>query len=195
MKRIEFYRNPQGQVNLQYDSGESHTMRESDREFIERVLDILDTFYPKALAGLDKWFAASRPNSRYFDFLRVRQFILCNFGEFDSYIDLDEFDNFHFEFVQCTIRATCLYNGYTNGNERNDLAVCNPEVNSILSDAELRVLRPIYENINISREEVAQLNYITINTVNNHIKSMLRKLGLKSQVQLLNYARVNNLFK
>ena len=62
----------------------------------------------------------------------VRRFCKCNFGELDNTSrDIDKKGGFNFERVKCPMRGECKYEGI----------ICNPQFNSRISDAEMRVMR------------------------------------------------------
>lgn len=95
--------------------------------------------------------------------MAVRRFIKCNFGLYDNVIDIDENWNFRFEFVGCPLRGEC----------KSDKIICAPKFNSKLSDRQLEVMRLLYEGK--SDSEIADRLFISLNTVNNHRKTVLEK--------------------
>lgn len=195
MKRIEAYGTPMGEVMLRLQDGTTICYMEEHREFTQKMLYFLETYFPKALNGLRRWFAKSKANTLYYEFLIVRQFILCNFYEYDHRLDIDEDGNFHFEFVQCPVRATCLYNGFHRADEgANEIAVCNPEFASELPPEEKRVMRFFYDNPALTCIEVAEILCKSPHTVEKQRKNAMRRVGAKNLAEFIGWARVNNVF-
>lgn len=130
MHAIEFYTTPSGEVIIKEQGQPERQLKESDTDFIQRFLEVLEEFYPEAYTALRKYYARYDGNKCYRDFLAVRRFIKCNFGLYDNMIDIDENWNFKFEFVGCPLRGEC--DGFKK--------ICEPKFNSTLSDCQLRVM-------------------------------------------------------
>ena len=107
MRAIEFYTTPEGNVTIREQGQPERQLKESDTDFIQHFLEVLEEFYPEAYASLRKYYARYDGNKCYRDFLAVRRFIKCNFGLYDNMIDVDENWNFRFEFVGCPLRREC----------------------------------------------------------------------------------------
>lgn len=95
---------------------------------------------------------------------------------------MDSTGKFNFEKVECPLRGECRFEG----------VICSPRFNTKLSDAELRVMKLIYQGA--SKDDVAEQLYISPNTVKNHIKSVYLKLGIHEKSEFFRYAEKNNLF-
>ena len=67
------------------------------------------------------------------------------------------------------------------------------EHNSVLSQREQQVLAHIVKGK--STQEIASILSISVHTVSSHRKNILRKLNLKSPVQLIAYALEHSLVK
>lgn len=182
MRAIEFYTTPEGEVTLRELGKAERQLKEGDTEFIQRFLAVLAEFYPTAYTSLMEIYSKSIHNKQYRDFLAVRRFIKCNFGLYDNTIDVDANWNFNFEFVGCPLRGECKY----------DQLLCQPQFDSKLSERQLEVMRLCYEGK--TDEEIADSLFISINTVANHRKNSLRKLGLHSMAEFNRYANTNKLF-
>ena len=182
MKATEFYTTPEGEVTLRPFGESERQLKETDTDFIQKFLEVLREFYPDAHTALMDVYSKSAQNKRYRDFLAVRRFIKCNFGLYDNLIDVDENWNFKFEFVGCPLHGEC----------KHDKIICYPRFNSKLSDRELEIMRLLYTGKTDS--EIADLRFISLNTVNNHRKNSFRKLGIHSMPEFMRYATTNNLF-
>lgn len=179
---MEFFTND-NEVWCQTENG-IEQLNESNVELVNDLFNRIQNFYPDAYKALSEWYAKSAPNLFYFKFLCVQRFIKCNFGLLDTTtVDIDAGGYFHFEKVQCPMRGECKHEG----------CVCMPKFNSTLSDAEMRVMRLLYEGKTIN--EAAEALYISVNTARNHRKSAYTKLSIHSHVEFVKYANDNNLFK
>lgn len=183
MHAIEFYTTPSGEVIIKEQGQPGRQLKESDTDFIQRFLEVLEEFYPEAYTALRKYYARYDGNKCYRDFLAVRRFIKCNFGLYDNMIDIDENWNFKFEFVGCPLRGEC--DGFKK--------ICEPKFNSTLSDSQLRVMELCYYGK--KDEEIAEALFISSHTVKNHRKNVFRKLSIHSMAEFMRYANEKNLFK
>ncbi|MBD5585343.1 MAG: helix-turn-helix transcriptional regulator [Clostridia bacterium] len=180
MNKREFYICDDKLFCLQ--DGRTEEVTEKDHPLIEEILGRIETYYPEAMKALNECYAKSSLNCTYYNFLRVRRFLKCNFGELDTK-DHDDSDGvFNFEKIVCPLRGECKYEN----------VICMPRFNSTLSDAELRVMKLYYQNESIDR--IADNLYLSGNTVRNHIKASFRKLGIHSQAEFITYANRNHLF-
>lgn len=182
MNNIEFYTTPEGDVMIR-EEGSLHRLDQSDRKFISDFLNVLREFYTEAYEALCKVYVSSKINREYYEFLIVRRFVKCNFGEYDNRLDISEGGSFNFEFVGCPLRGECKY----------DRCICQPKFNSALSVRELEVMKLFFERYTV--EEIADRLHISMETVKNHRKNALRRIGLKSTTDFIDYAHKNNLFK
>jgi DNA-binding CsgD family transcriptional regulator len=181
MKDTEFYTTPEGDVMIR-EGNSLRALTETDRDFISDMIRTIREFYPDAFDALCKEYVKSQINREYYEFLIVRRFIKCNFGEYDNKLDIAEGGSFNFEFVGCPLRGECKY----------DRCICQPRFNSSLSKRELEVMKMIYERYSI--EEIAERLFISIETVKNHRKNSLRRLGLHTTADFMDYANKNHLF-
>ena len=156
---------------------------ESCTEVVSYILDKVRTCYPKAYAALEKCYAKSSPNPRYYQFLMARRFCKCCFSPLDttSY-DIGDLGSMNFEKVPCPLRGECSYEG----------CICMPQFDSHLSRAELRVMRMLYEGY--SKEAIAETLFVSPGTVKNQIKNAYLKLGVHSEAEFVKYANEHNLF-
>ena len=52
MRAIEFYTTPEGEVTIREQGMPERQLKESDTDFIQRFLEVLEEFYPDAYACL-----------------------------------------------------------------------------------------------------------------------------------------------
>ena len=162
--------------------GRSEEVTEKNHDLIEEMLQRIENFYPEAYKALSESYEKSQLNSSYYNFLRVRRFLKCNFGDLDTSDHDDQDGVFNFEKIHCPLRGECKFEGI----------ICMPKFNSNLSDAELRVMRLYYNNESIDR--IADHLYLSGHTVRNHIKASYAKLKVHSQAEFIAYANRNHLF-
>lgn len=182
MRNYEFYTTPEGDVMIREDNN-LRTLIENDRPFITQFMHSIQEFYPEAFKALCAEYVSSNINRSYYEFLIVRRFIKCNFGEYDNKLDITEGGSYNFEFVGCPLRGECKY----------DRCICQPKFNSSLSSRELEVMKLFFNRYTV--EEISERLFISLETVKNHRKNALRRLNLKSTTDFMDYAHRNNLFK
>lgn len=183
MKPIEFYTTPEGEVTIREQGCAERNLKESDIDFIQRFLEVLEEFYPEAYNELRETYARYDGNRTYRDFLAVRRFIKCNFGLYDNMVDIDENWNFHFEFVGCPLRGECK--GFN--------VICSPKFNSKLSDRQFEIMRLCYEGV--PDKDIADRMFLSTHTVINHRRNSFRKLGVHSMAEFNRYAADKGLFR
>lgn len=183
MKDLEFYI-LENELWCLFPDGRNEQVTERNTELIHDILSQIREFYPEAYKDLSIWFQRSASNIPYFQFLIVEQFAKCNFGELDTTRkDIDGMGIFNFEHVKCPLRGRCVHEG----------KVCSPRFNSRLSDAEMRVMKLVYDGFRIY--EIADTLYLSPHTVKNHIKSVYTKLKIHEKSEFIRYANSKNLFK
>ena len=182
LKSIEFRTTPKGVVMVEKEGQDPFELSQGS-PFVEEALDYIQEFYTEAHEDLKEAYKQYRGTGAFYDFLRVRRFVKCNFGEHDNIHDLDTERGAHFEFVHCPLRGECKYEN----------RICNPKFNSTLSPRVLEVMKHCYEGRTDS--EIADLLCISIFTVENHRKSAFRKLNIHSMAEFNRFAASTNLFK
>ena len=182
MKTIEFYI---FNKELWYISeGENKVVSEHDTVLIGMMLQKIMQLYPEAYKALSNEYKKSSFNVPYYQYLMVRRFCKCNFGTLDNTkADIDLQGNFNFECVSCPLRGECI----------NEGIICKPKLNTKLSDAEIRVMKLLYEGN--SNSEAASILYLSHETIKSHCKSVYRKLGIGSLAEFIKYADKNHLFE
>lgn len=180
--RFETYTTPEGDVMIA-SSGEAHYKLEPHhREFISSMIKRISECYPEAYKAMRENYKASADSLFYYEFLIVRRFLKCNFGDYDNVLDFDH-DTFKFEFVTCPLRGEC----------KHDQIICNPKFNTAISSRELQVMNLFSEGLN--ENKIADKLYISINTVLNHKKSAFCKTGSHTMAEFITYANRNNIFR
>lgn len=182
MKDIEFYITPKGDVMLHTSEGVKQ-LKVSDREFISGMIKLIGEFYPEALTSLSKVFSKLKPVPGVFEFNIVRRFIKCNWGKYDSILDVDRFGGWNFEEVECPLRGECPVEGI----------VCKPKFNSKLSERELEVMKLYYDGV--QPEEIAEQTCLSVATVRTHKRNAFKRVKVHSLVEFFSYAKKNNLFE
>lgn len=181
MKEIEFYI---FNKELWYISdGENKVVSEHDTELIGMMLQKIMQLYPEAYKALSNEYKKSALNVPYYQYLMVRRFCKCNFGNLDNTkSDIDLQGNFNFECVSCPLRGECI----------NEGVICKPKLDTRLSDAEMRVMKLLYEGN--SPADTASTLYLSPETVKSHYKSVYRKLGIGSLAEFIKHADKYHLF-
>lgn len=108
-------------------------------------------------------------DKKEFVYARVRHFFSCNFSVKDGRPDIDEDWNFDLENVPCPARI----NGTCKGG------ICNPTFSTDLTSREKEVLRLYVKGFDES--EIAEVLFISKNTVHNHINNLYAKTGVKGK--------------
>lgn len=182
MENLEFYILEDELWYISPD-GRNEQVTEHNTQLVSSILSKIRELYPDAYKDLSKWYQKSAANVPYYQFLMVNRFCRCNFGKLDNTKkDVGRSGVFNFERVDCPLRGECPHENI----------VCNPRFNSRLSDAELRVMKLVYEgNVN---DDIADVLYLSPYTVKNHIKSVYAKLGIHDKSEFIRYANSNNLF-
>jgi DNA-binding CsgD family transcriptional regulator len=182
MKNIEFYITPKGDVMIHSEKG-VRQLKVSDRQFISSMMNIIDEFYPQSLTALSKVYEKLKSVPGFYEFHIARRFIKCNFGKYDSILDIDQFGSLNFEEIECPLRGECPVEGI----------VCKPKFNSKLTDRELDVMQLYYEGI--KPEEIAEQTCLSVSTVKTHKRNAFRRVNVHSIAEFFSYAKQHNLFE
>ena len=151
---------------------------------IKDMLDHIEEMYPDAFAALKETYKGSSANIPYYRFLIVRRFCKCNFGRPDPHTrDIDAGGGFHMEDVQCPQRGECLHENI----------ICRPRFNSMISEAEMRVITLLYQGV--PRREIAEKLFKSEHTIDNHIRNARARVGARCESELIAYASKHNLIK
>ena len=127
---IEFYNTPEGEVMVKPIGQPAYVLTENCRDVICEMLAAIRERYPKAHDALMKLYSASSMNRIAYEYKVVHRFIRCNFGEYNqATIDINHNGTFQLEEVGCPLRGECHLEG----------KICNPELNTNLTDREMDV--------------------------------------------------------
>lgn len=179
---IEFY-NLNGEVWMRTADGQCERITEDKSDIVAYVCEKIQDFYPKAYQALEDYYSKSQTNMSWYRFLIAKRFIRCNFGNIDDIKDIDVSGSFKLECVACPLRGECKFEG----------VVCRPEFNHNLSTAEMRVMGLWYQGD--TKEQIAEKLYLSVHTINNHIRNAYFRLGIHTKAEFVRYAESNNLFK
>lgn len=181
MLSVEFY-TFENEVYYKMSNGITERLTEHSTDIISSTIDMVEKFYPRAYLALCREYERCKPNLTHFRYRVVLRFCKCNFGVIDNIPDIDACGRINFESVPCPLRGEC----------RNEGVICRPEFNHRISDAEMRVLRLLYEGY--SREDIAEYLYLSLHTVNNHIRNAYTRIGVKDTASFMKYAESNSIF-
>ncbi len=156
-------------------------LNQTHRHIITGEIEYLEDEYPTALEDLERIYHASRQNRMYFEFLIVRQWIKCHFGQSDYLIDIDTNGQRNFEPCYCPKRGEC--------ETCNLFRVCYPVRSTLLSKTEINVLRLIVAGLD--ENQIADTLCNSVNTIKKHRMNMLRKTGTHKTSQLIEYWHKN----
>lgn len=165
--------------------GVNKVVAETDVELISKMINRIMHLYPEAYKALAEEYKNSLLNVPYYQYLIVRRFCKCNFGNLDNTRkDVDIRGNYNIEHVSCPLRGECKHEGI----------ICNPKLDTRLSDSEMRVMKLLYEGK--TPAETASMLYLSPDTVKTHYKTVYKKLDIHGGLpEFIRYASKNNLFE
>lgn len=168
----EFYNTPQGSVMVSSDNEVSHFSL-SDFALTDSLLETIKNDYPKAFQALQELYKSSAANKHYYKFRIVHRWLRCNCGSYDTMREDYVNGVLHPEQVVCPLRGECELEGIVCMC-RQTLAPRQYEITSLIADG-------------LSSEQIAYKLGISINTVNNTIQRIKDKLGVKKNVQIVEW--------
>lgn len=183
LRGVEFYRTPFGKIEVHEPGKPVYTFEQHHKELTEVVLSHIETFYAKAYEGLHNCYKNLAPNRTYQRYVMATRFIRCNFSEYDQTPDVDHTGTFRLEFVNCPMRGECKWDGI----------ICRPKFTSTLTARETEIMKCYYNSE--SKEEIADKLFISIETVKQHKRNALKRLGLHSLPEFISYASKNRMFE
>ena len=162
--------------------GSVSLIKETDYNFINEMIRMVSTFYPKAYAALCEEYSQCAENTSYYRFRMVLRFIRCNFSALDSIPDIGQDHRCSFEHLNCPLRGEC----------RHDHVICRPEFNHQLSQAEKRVMSLVYDGL--TEAAIGQRLQLSTFTVHTHVRNAYARLGIHSKAEFMIYATIHNIF-
>jgi DNA-binding CsgD family transcriptional regulator len=185
MRELEFY-SYDDEVWCRFSDGSTEIVNEHSREIIDTLYDIVKSEYHETYEALSQIYKRSELNVPYYKYVVVKRFIKCNFSKVDTtYIDIDSFggkERMNFEKVDCPMRGECPFEGI----------ICQPRFSTSLTDREMTVARYWYDGK--SKDEIAELMFLSPETVNNHIRRIYNKLGVHSEAEFVKYVDSKRIF-
>ena len=177
MENIEFYKTPDGSVMMKPEGDPVKVLTMACRQEVAELLALIRDRYPEAFKALSSEYTRNEPNRMLYEFNIVSRFIRCNCGEYDTHtMDIDEDGQFRFEQVGCPLRGNeCRWEG----------VICNPRIDTNLSDRELEVLKLIVRGL--QTQEIADELSIAPTTVNRHRENIKARLRVRTMAQLVSY--------
>lgn len=169
-RKLEFFVYPKGEIKVEDDCGQFKKYDENCHELTESMLELIETQYPTAFGALSVVYEKSKPNRRYYDFLRVHRFIRCNFSLLDQLTwDVDSGGVMHLEDIPCPLKGC--------GECALENIVCNPRPFG-LTARETAVAKLISSGR--TYEEVSEELSIAHSTIKNILQKVKEKLKLSS---------------
>ena len=170
------------EVMIRTADGTVRTLTPTDYDLVGSMCEYIATFYPKAYSALCEEYKQSALNQSYFRFRIVSRFVRCNFGGLDDVPDISSSMRCNFEYVPCPLRGECHL----------DQIVCHPEFDHRISQAEMQVLRLVYEGL--TETEIGERLRLSPHTIHTHVRNAYARLDLHSKAEFVRYAADNNLF-
>lgn len=170
------------EVWLREADGTMRVLKENDYATVEKLVEFISTFYPKAYAALCSEYKGCAPNPSYYRYRIVVRFIRCNFAALDNIPDIGSDLRCTFEHVNCPLRGECRF----------DHVVCRPEFDHQMSPAEKRVMALVYEGL--TEDEIGERLRLSPLTVHTHVRNAYSRLGIHSKAEFVKYATQRNLF-
>ena len=175
LSNIEFFKTPDGEVLYKRQGEAVRVLSERDRDLVGDILQLIRGRYPDAFCALSDIYSRSERNRPWYEYLMVSRFIRCNLGDYDTQtIDIDADGQVHFEQMKCPLMGS--------GDCRWEGAICKPRLETGLTTRELELL-PLFAE-GLQSWEIAERMCIAKNTVDNHRRNILAKLGKHSVTEL-----------
>lgn len=177
---LEFFTSEDGsELFVKSDKG-LQVLNESNIELINPLYEKIKTDYTEAYEAMMQVYGTNR-NIIYHKYLFVRRFLKCNFSRHDSIADVNDDFTFNLETVYCPMRGECKWDGI----------ICNAQITNELTQREKEIVKLMAENYQYS--EIADMLFISAETVKKHGKNILRKLNLKNKAAVMQYVKQNKI--
>lgn len=172
LTNIEFFVDPHGNVMVADDNG-IHTYQPEDTRLTAALFARIEDEYPEAFKALSSLYAKSRANAPFFQYRVVHRFVRCNFGAYDSRVDIGSDGRFALEEVQCPLRCECMHAG----------VICGARYNTHLTERQREVMRLYMAGLD--HGEVAERLFISPDTAKNTKRNAFRKAGVHSLAEFI----------
>ena len=155
--------------------GQVHHFMQLDLRFVAILREDLED-HPRALKAIEK-IGITDPIAQ------VKQWAICNFGDFDHKADLTSDGVIIREHVHCSKRGSCPFEGI----------ICQPVLveNGTISEREIQVIKLVARDL--LDKQIADFMGISAKTVAAHIQHIEQKIGCHSKAGITSYAFQNNL--
>ena len=155
--------------------GQVSPFSDLELKYMEIIREDLED-HPRALKAMEK-IGIIDPITQ------VKQWALCNFGDFDNKADLTADGVIIREHVHCAKRGSCPFEGN----------ICQPVLveNGTITAREIQVIRLIARDL--LDKQIADFMGISVKTVAVHIQHLEHKIGCHSKAGITAYAFRNNL--
>jgi DNA-binding CsgD family transcriptional regulator len=172
--KYEFYED-NGEVKFLNKSGE-HLFEELPISILDILRADLDA-HPKARVAMENRLGITNP------LFQLKQWAVCNFGNFDNKADLTDDGIIIHEHVNCPQRGTCKFEGI----------ICLPLLveNGTLTPREIQVIKLIAKDL--LDKQIADMLGMALNTMSVHRTKIEKKIGCHSKAGITAYAYQNNL--
>jgi DNA-binding CsgD family transcriptional regulator len=118
---------------------------------------------------------------------RIEKYAYCKNGGFDHLPDYDDAGNHNPEYFNCPLREVC------NPQAQKHLCGYFKVGSSFLHPKELEVIKLIAEDL--PNKQIADIQGVSINTIETHRTSILRKIGADSKQGIVRFAVEKGILK
>ena len=176
---IEFTLSPDGREIIIYENGQARRLGTEDHNFIDQICEHIRSNYPECSKALETVYS----KSAQYKYLKCRRFIKCNFSLTDHIPDITSADDYNLEYIHCPLRGECMYENI----------ICSPKLSTALTERETELVKCLGENK--TELEIADVLYISVHTVHQHMRNIRRKTATRSQAEIINWALRNGIIK
>ncbi len=153
-----------------------HSFEELDVLQLNILRDDLDA-HPRALNAIENQLGITNP------IYQLKQWAICNFGNFDNKADLTADGVIIHEHVNCEKRGICKFEGI----------ICQPLLvkNGKITPTEIKIIKLIARDL--LDKQISDMLGIALNTMAVHSTNIKKKIGCHSKAGITAYAYQNNL--
>ena len=157
------------------NEGHTHRFEELHTKYLDCLRYDLEN-HPKAIIAMEQTGIVD-------PVAQLKQWALCNFGNFDNKADLTEDGVIIHEHVRCSKRGSCPFEGI----------ICHPLVvaNGTITQREEQIIKLIA--LDLADKQIAAMLGISVNTMAVHRQHIEHKIGCQSKMGIVAFAYSNNL--